>query len=96
MAMTPEQAQLARKARIIYFFALVLFVLWLGLLAAFFWANVDEPASNGWNYAVAIVTTAGAVLFFTLGMISMWYSDQEIVDKSDRMRQKYGLGRYRD
>lgn len=63
---------MANKMKTLSTIALVIFVLWLGLLSGFFFANVDSRAGNGWNYSVAITTSVGAVLFLIMGLVGIF------------------------
>jgi hypothetical protein len=62
------------QVKVLSAIALVIFVLWLGLISGFFYANVSTRAGDAWNYAVAITTSAGAVLFLILGMVGIFAS----------------------
>ena len=51
---------------------LALFVVWLGLLSGFFYENTnDGGAGEGWNWALGITTTIGAVAFLVFGSIAI-------------------------
>jgi hypothetical protein len=59
-------------SKLVMILFLVLFVLWLGLLAGFFYENTtDGGAGDGWNWALGIVTTVGAVAFLIFGSIAI-------------------------
>lgn len=69
---------MASKKEILSAIVLVIFVLWLALLAGFFYANTgDTGAGNGWNWILAVTTSVGSVLFLILGMMAIYNKSRD-------------------